>query len=85
MVSSSIKSGEELVRETATEIQIDIRYIAVQDEPEPAGPNLPPLDLYDTKRYSDTNESKIKQANEDYSPITLLCYQRAQRVPVSGK
>jgi hypothetical protein len=68
-----------------TEIQIDSRYVAVQDEPDPAGPNLPPLDLYDIKRYSGTNESKIKQANERYSPITLLCYQRAQKVPVSGK
>jgi hypothetical protein len=68
-----------------TEIQIDTRYIAIQDEPDPAGPNLPPLDLYDIKRGVGTNVPQIDKANEHYSPITLLCYQPAQKVPVPHK
>jgi hypothetical protein len=68
-----------------TEIQINSRYIAVQDEPDPAGPNLPPLDLYDIKRGIGTNVPRIDEINDHYSPITLLCYQRAQKGPLPGK
>jgi hypothetical protein len=74
-----------LYQRRPTEIQMDGRYIAVQDEPDPAGPNLPPLDVYAVKRGVGTNMPRIIQNNEHYSPITLLCYQRAQKVPVPGK